>query len=128
MGSREPIKFGKRILKPNINIKGMIFCNLWVENDGYNYYLLNSMGSKWIRGFCRTFGTLVSVRADFTSRGYSFPRKIRGKRGPPVAVNFKIFLIFRSLTNTDDKSDTYVHTFWDSDLHIVNQLYKRSVS
>ena len=35
----------------------------------------------WISGFYRTYETHVSVHVDFTSCGYSFPQKIRGKWG-----------------------------------------------
>ena len=46
MGSTEPIKFSRRGHKPITGIKSMIFCNLWLQNDGFNCKLLNSMGSK----------------------------------------------------------------------------------
>ena len=46
MGSGEPVKFAKRVVKPDTSIKRMIFCNLWVQNDKYDCNLLNFMGSK----------------------------------------------------------------------------------
>ena len=85
MGSTEPFKFKKWVLKPNISIKSMISCNLRVRDDCYNGDLSKSMGFKWIFEICRTYGTHVSVRTD-VSRGFPFPKKICEKRGLPVVL------------------------------------------
>ena len=76
MGSTEPIKFSRRGHKPITGIKSMIFCNLWLQNDGFNCKLLNSMGSKWIRGFWYPC---------FSSRGFHFPRISLSPNNPQEA-------------------------------------------
>ena len=60
------------------NIKSMIFCNLWVQNDKYDCNVLNFMGSKWISESCGTYGTHVSVRADSLRADIPSPKKSVG--------------------------------------------------
>ena len=58
----------------------VIYQNPWVQQNQ------RVLWDPWnpFRGFFGTSGTHVSVGADFTSRGFSFPPNIRGKRGLPV--------------------------------------------
>ena len=72
----------------------VIYQNPWVQQDQ------RVLWDPWnpFRGFFGTSGTHVSVGADFTSRGFSFPPDIRGKRGLPVPFNSDFLFSIVSLT------------------------------
>ena len=55
-----------------------------VEFYVYGCIMMDLSVNCQILWFCRTSGTHISVRTDFTSPGCSFPPNIWGKRGLPI--------------------------------------------